>query len=57
VKLIALEEHFRAPVLRSRPEKSGFDRAEDPDNPLVERMAKLDDRSFWPLFEAARWPR
>lgn len=57
MKLIALEEHFRAPVLRSRPEKSGFDRAEDPDNPLVERMAKLDDRSFWPLFEAARWPR
>ncbi len=43
MKLIALEEHFRAPVLRSRPGESGFDRAMGRDNPMAERMAKLDD--------------
>jgi len=43
VKLIAIEEHFRAPVFRSMAAESGFDRAMDADNPMAERLARLDE--------------
>jgi hypothetical protein len=42
VKLIAIEEHFRAPVLRSTAE-SGFERAMGADDPMAERMLRLDE--------------
>jgi predicted TIM-barrel fold metal-dependent hydrolase len=43
MRLIAIEEHFQASVLRHLAQQSGFDRAMGVDNPMAKRLAKLDD--------------